>query len=299
MPNMDAVRPPAPRMVSSAPARSGGEPFIRLGGHFYRSGEMADFRSELSGADYVSIDPSIPAPTNRISLVRSEFDLSFLVSEDASATSRLNLSLPVNSVTLAGAKGEVTASEGSELGGMGVELELRTLNVVNVSLGYTDRRSSKLHLYDDHSELSGGLYFTHRESIGGGADLRIELGPEAIIPLRSRGARAVTRYGNQWGGRVQFSGETGAGTSVHFRWAAAGTLRRVSSFALGGVEQGGGGLFAVTPEFEYELLDGFWLGVAGEIPLFRPVGREYTMGSVSAPGLFGSSVGLTLRTGVL
>ncbi|MBS1984062.1 MAG: hypothetical protein JST16_07805 [Bdellovibrionales bacterium] len=297
------ISPPSPSRPaagrSQAPGRRVGEsePFFDISTRFRHNSGVPEFRSSLIGvpSQTISINPGpLARPTGDLSISRTEISASLLALHAADFTSRLGFMLPIN--TLSSTNDQV--AQGSELGGYEISLGGRYLRDIGYRVSWAQHRSGKLHLHDPNDELGVGLYYEIREASQDSL-VSLLLGPELEFPFMPSDPDAVVAYQMNWGGRARVQADTGIGSDLHFRWGVTALLRRVNGYSVAGVEQGGAGLFAAMPSAEYEMMRDLWVGVAAEIPLFRPEGREEAFGNVGLPGLFGSSFGVTVRVSAL
>ena len=286
-----------PRIQSVARKSTGPspDPWITLSTRYRRKGGVDDFRSVQLASDFVSIDPKAKPTQGKLSLSRTEFEVGASVFQVPGAGGRLSFLIPLNSVKSTNA----AVPSGSEFGGLGINYVGTYGPSFRYQAGYTDRKSQKLKLHDPYNELSAGAYLEIRENAGDGVAANVSVGPEFALPIQTKGSPAIVSYGMQWGARAILSAESGHGTDMNFRWAIDAMLRRSTSYSVVGINQGGAGLFSVTPSLDYALLENAWIGLAAEIPVFRPVGRESAFGNIGLPGLYGALVGLRFTAAAL
>ena len=272
---------------------------LRIGADFFFSPDFADYRGvpppnlDLNPSNPVSSTPTVAPPAPNLRIVETEFHASTALYRDPYQSYGLRVGMPIRN--LSGGNANQT-STGSELGGVSVDVDSAVLGVLNLKLGYALRQSPLFSLIGRHHELNAGVYLGSSENFGGDGALGIEAGPEFVGVVNDPSVAGLGyQYGPQWGfaSRVIFESPKGAWGQVRMSFQAM--LRRVTDWKVDGISQGGGGLISVTPSFEYLVVDGVWVGLNYQMPIARPEGREGVFGDTRLAGLYGKSIGFSLR----
>jgi|GEM_PF-1646781 len=280
------VKPAKPRNVSGA------MPLVRLQLLYLSSGTADDARSTLLA---VGSGLGAPPPAARLHLTQFLPHLTIRAFEDPVMRTDVEAALPIRSVQ----QGRSDLPVGSEFGGVYAGLRNTIYQMFQVTVGYADRRSTKLGLHDPIREVTGGLALLRNErSSRDTIDIqaRSELEGRMAVGGPVAGLSGVqTEYGPAWGVRTQTGLTFGFGEGGILRLGAEALFRRVVSYRTGGLEQGGTGLLSITPYLEYGLTPDIALGVRYDFAPSRPIGREHSLGDPSLAGLYGNSFGANLR----
>lgn len=179
------------------------------------------------------------------------------------------------------------------MGGYSTHLQLGSSRVGFLEIGYANRNSHQLKLFDGRTEASVGLYYATRDGLSPVHAVNVLMGPEFIHTLAME-AGSQTSIGSQYGARAQVEVESRFSEDAHFKWGTQALFRRLNSYSFDGIPSGGAGLMSISPGLSYKVLNSLWVGARMNLALLRSPGRESLFGNPTLPGLFGNSWGLTL-----
>jgi hypothetical protein len=297
--------------VAVAPSRSSSRqaaPLLRLEASSRNRPNVPEFRSTQANVQITSLNlnPSAPtqqAPTSPSKISRSgtldwttyRLGLSVNLMQREGSDLSAGVQSPVHTVKTS----RSSEPAGTEFGGFGAHLRGSFGENLRFLTWWEARRSPNLKLLEPHNETGLGLYVGSITNVDNGVIGSFYVGPEAALSFRPAGADTDVLYGSQWGVRLDAGMEFGRGSDYNFVLRTDAYLRRATAYSVAGINLGGAGVLAASPALEYHMMRSLWVGVGADFPVVRPVGNETRFGDNTLAGLWGRSVGFTLRASSL
>jgi len=302
-PAAEAAPAPAPASASSAPSgtstlrasRRKRDPFISFDMNYRQIKDVVDSRP---APEKIPLGPGFnPAAPNNSTMSLTQYKFTAMVAAIQGRNSSLafGAAIPMRKLQAS----DPTVAQGSEMGGYEALGRIRLSREFVLRGGYAQRKSDTLRMHDSHNEYFGKFDFETRSTFASRVAVSGHGGPEVVMTKGKSTNGVPIEYGPQWGALGGLSVDLLLTRDAHFRFSGEFLMRRISSYKVANIEQGGAGLMTITPGVEYLLLDDFWIGAFMELPSARPIGRESVFGNTDLPGLYGKTMGLSLKAAAL
>ncbi len=276
----------------------------------YRRGQIDDYRaqpnatasttsnSSTPGSGFFTSDqgPQQSAPvkttssaqtptkeTEKISVADTIFELSLPVEHTKFYTAHADVRLPLRTLN----------GKDSEFGGYNIGLHGVFWEIAGYDIQIEKVQSDKLKLFSNHNAISIGAFYQEQLSLMNDNDLRLRLGPELRPTYGYVGPE--TDYGSLFGFNASMQQNIILEDSEKFIFDLKWNFHQGSQVKWQGGKSRGRAHSGIHAGLEYFIWPNLSAGLLFEMALSKPEGEEYKFGTTKLPGLYGNTIGVSVR----
>lgn len=277
--------------LGAAPPRSGSIP-LSMGAELQLINNVPDLSYIRDPQEDIFGDP-LPVPEERFTLLNQVFHLEFRLQENVDYSSALKASLGFRNTF----RGGDSAPDGSEFTGYRISLRQDFLaGHLQSTLRFGHRRSDFFLLQARHNEAFLRLHYSPVP-----ADLVSESGFNAKLGISMLKAFPIEPdqtdfYDLAWAIEASIKKIWMVRELYPISLSLDAALNRIANYRIGSTVYRGARSISLSPRLDIMLVENLWIGFFAHIALQRPEGNEQAFPDVELPGLYGNSVGLSLKT---